>query len=109
MRGHWSGDTTNEYHQAVVRAATDMLKAGCRRRDLIAPIDARGLAAQSQAVVADFKLSMDRDDLVLRRLATIISSALFKRQVERIAIPNQRRFTNETEAIEWLLSMADQT
>ena len=107
MRGHWTTDTIDAYKKAVLGSVAEMLAAGSRRGPLIALVDARDLSAQSQGAVADFKASMDRDGLVPRRLATLVSSALFKRQVERIAIPNQRLFADEAEALDWLLSDED--
>lgn len=104
MHGHWTTDTVDRYKKAIMIAVTGMLSAGCRRGNLLALVNASDLNAQSQGVVAEFKASMDRDGLVPRRLATVLSSALFKRQVERIAIPNQRLFVDEAEALDWLLS-----
>ena len=104
MCGHWTSDVVDDYQKAVVSAVTGMLSAGSRRGGLLALVDARELSAQSQDVVADFKATMDRGGLVPRRLATLLSSALLKRQVERIAVPNQRLFSDEDEALAWLLS-----
>ncbi|QBM76582.1 hypothetical protein E2E30_12975 [Sphingomonas sp. AAP5] len=104
MRGHWTLDTVEAYKKAVLSAVSGMLAAGCRRGDVLAFVDARDLSAQSQDAVADYKASMDRDGLLPRRLATLVSSALFKRQVERIAIPNQRLFSDEASALAWLTS-----
>ena len=104
MRGHWTSETVECYKKAVMTAASGMLAMGCRRGEILALVDARELSAQSQDAVADYKASMDRDGLVPRRLATIVSSALLKRQVERIAIANQRLFTDEREAMAWLFS-----
>ncbi|MGY2736978.1 hypothetical protein [Sphingomonas sp. UYP23] len=104
MRGHWTAETVDCYEQAVVAAVTEMLSAGCRHGNLLALVDARDLSAQSQDVIAEFKASMHREEMLPRRLATVLSSALFKRQVERIAIPNQRLFVEESEALRWLLS-----
>ncbi|WP_174284824.1 hypothetical protein [Sphingomonas bacterium] len=107
MRGHWTTETVNAYRKAVIAAVSGMLAAGTQRGDLLTLVDARDLNAQSQTVVADYKASMDRDGLVPRRLATLVSSALLKRQVDRIAIPNQRVFTEKTEAMAWLFAPAD--
>lgn len=108
MQGHWTTETVEAYKKAVQSAVSGLLMAGCRRGKVLAMVDARELSAQSKGVVAEFKSSMDREGLVPRRLATLLSSALFKRQVERIAIPNQRLFADETEALAWLLSAEDE-
>ena len=104
MRGHWTSEIVNAYKKAVLRAAADLLAAGSRQGEVLALVDARDLSAQSQNVVAEFKANMDREGLLPRRLATVTSSILFRRQVERIAIPNQRLFNDEDEALAWLMS-----
>ncbi|WP_010219475.1 hypothetical protein [Sphingomonas sp. PAMC 26621] len=109
MRGHWMTETVDRYEQAVGVAAAGMLSAGCRRGSLIALVDARELNAQSQNVIVEFKARMHREGLLPRRLATVLSSTLFKRQVERIAIPNQRLFVDESDALSWLLSEEAET
>lgn len=104
MRGHWTLDTVEAYKKGVLSAVSGMLAAGCQRGEVLAFVDARDLSAQSQDAVADYKASMDRVGLLPKRLATLVSSVLFKRQVERIAIPNQRLFSDEAAALTWLTS-----
>ena len=104
MRGHWDIETVRSYKAAVLAAVGKMRTAGCTPGELVALVDIRDAGAQSQEVIAAYKDDLQGPDLVPRRLATLVTSALFKRQVERIAIPNQRLFTDEVEALNWLLS-----
>ena len=105
LRGHWDIETVELYKAAVAKATADMYAAGCEPGSLIALVDARAGGAQSQDVIAYYQQHLGPGSgLSPRRLATLVSSALFKRQIERIAIPNQRLFTDEGAAWEWLLS-----
>ena len=104
MRGHWSLGTIADYRAAVGAAVTALRAKGCKGRDIAALVDARELTAQSQDAIADYRQSMIREEFLPRKLATVLSSALFKRQVERIDIPNQRIFTDPGEALSWLLA-----
>lgn len=104
MRGHWDVATVALYETALRKAVQEMLAKGCPHGDMLALVDLREVKAQSQDVIAAYKERLDRADLAPRRLATLVSSALFKMQVQRIAIPNQRLFTSEDDAVEWLLS-----
>lgn len=104
MRGHWMAETVQEYRVAVARAVATLIENGCKRERIVALVDAREVSAQSQDVIEEYQKGMVRDGRVPRRLATLLSSALFKRQVERIAMPNQRIFSHEHEALAWLLS-----
>ncbi|WP_374942064.1 hypothetical protein [Sphingomonas sp.] len=104
MRGHWDLATVTLYREALVRAVAAMRAAGCKPGTVCALVDARDGGAQSQEVVASFRDNLRGGDLAPRRLATLVSSALFRRQIERIAIPNQRLFTDEHDALAWLLS-----
>ncbi len=104
LRGHWDLDTVALYKQAVADAVARLYAGGCARGSIVAFVDARDVAAQAQDVIASYKENLGNSDLAPRRLATLLSSALFKRQVERIAIPNQRLFTDECEAMAWLLA-----
>lgn len=109
MRSHWTIETVDRYEQSVIVAVSEMFSAGCRNGNFLALVDACDLSAQSQNVVAEFKARMHREGLLPRRLATVLSSTLFKRHVERIAIPNQRLFVEESEALSWLLSEEAET
>lgn len=104
MRGHWMTEPVERYEQAVGVAVAGMLSAGCLRGNLLALVDARKLNTQSQNVIAEFKARMHREGLLPRCLATVLSSTLSKRPVERIAILNQRLFVDESDALSWLLS-----
>ncbi len=104
MRGHWTLGTIDAYEQALMVAGAAMRDAGVRREDFLALVDARDGGPQSQEVVTQYRERLGRKEMLPRRLATLVSSALLKRQVDRIAIPNQRLFTDEAEAIAWLLS-----
>ncbi len=104
MRGHWSLGTVRVYKQDILAAVGKLRSAGCAAGEIVALVDIRDGGAQSQEVIAAYKDDLAGPDLVPRRLATLVSSALFRRQVERIAIPNQRFFTDGTEALAWLMS-----
>ena len=104
MRGHWTVDTVREYKDALIPTIERMLAAGCVRANMIALVDTREGGVQAQEVIAEYQKQLGESGLAPRRLATLVSSALFKRQVERIAILNQRLFTDEAEALAWLLA-----
>ena len=104
MRGHWPLDAISAYKRALIEAWATLHAAGCRRDKLVALVDAREGGPQSQDVVAQFRERMGREEFLPRRLATVVTSALLKRQVDRIGLPNQRLFTDEDEALAWLLS-----
>ena len=104
LRGHWTVDTVDRYRTAMITAARALIAADCPREDIIALVDTREQGAQSQDVVARFKQMLGGDGFAPRRLATLVTSALFRRQVERIGVANQRLFTDEAEALAWLLS-----
>ena len=107
MRGHWDVETVRAYKRDILVAVDRLRSAGCAADRIIALVDIRDGGAQSQEVIAAYKDDLSEPDLMPRRLATLVSSALFRRQVERIAIPNQRLFTDEAEALAWLMSPDD--
>ena len=107
--GHWELATVSAYKTELLASVKQMHDAGCEPGEMVALFDAREGGPQSQEVVAHFRDELGGAELVPRRLATLVSSALFKRQVERIAIPNQRVFADEAEALAWLLSPANAT
>lgn len=104
LRGHWDLDTVARYKGVLGGAIARMVASGVRLERIVALVDARAVAAQGQDVVAFYKRHLGSAELTPRRLATLLSSALFKRQVERIAIPNQRIFGDEGDAMAWLLA-----
>jgi hypothetical protein len=104
MREQWTIETVAAYKAALLPEVDRLLASGCARGNMVALVDARHGGAQSQDVIAEYQRQLGGSDLAPRRLATLVSSALFKRQIERIAIPNQRLFTDEDEALAWLLS-----
>lgn len=107
LRGLWNADDVRRYRSLLARMSEQLRAAGCPRGNTIVLVDARALGPQSQDMVAHYKASMGGDDMAVRRLATIVTSALFRRQVERIAIANQRVFNDESGALAWLLSSED--
>ena len=105
MRGFWDEATIAAYDKGVRSAgAALMAQTGCAVGDLIALIDARDLGAQSQNLLTEFKSRFEPQERRPKRTATLVSSALLKRQVERISPPHQRVFEDEREAMAWLLS-----
>ena len=104
MRGLWTVDTVADYHRALDKTVAALLASGVPHREMVALVDARGLTAQTQDAVNSFRERFGDNRLAPRRLATLVSSALFKRQAERIGMGNQRMFTDEAEALAWLLS-----
>ena len=108
LQGMWTVETVEAYRQAVIEAGTKMATLGCPVDEILALVDARAGGPQSQEVVAAWRDRIEAHGLAApRRLASVVSSALLKRQVERIAVPNQRLFTEEAEALAWLLSPVD--
>ena len=106
MRGLWTVDTVDRYHHALDKSVGDLLASGIPHGDMVALVDARELTAQTQDAVNSFRERFSDNRLAPRRLATLVSSALFKRQAERIGVANQRMFTDEAEALAWVLSDA---
>jgi len=102
MRGFWDAAAIEAYDVEIRKAAQQMSAAGCRPGDLVALVDTRELSTQSQDLLAVYKEQFGGADRQPRRLATIVSSALLKRQVERLAMPNQRLFQDEQAAMRWL-------
>lgn len=94
------------YDAKITRVASGMVASGCSLRDMVALTDVRDLSAQSQNLVAAYNKRFAAPERQPRRCATIVTSALFKRQVERIARPNQRIFGDEDEAMRWLFDPA---
>lgn len=76
---------------------------GCKLGSIVSLTDARQRGAQSQDVVAAFQQQLG-GKLTPKRQAILVSSVLFERQIQRIDIPNQRMFTDEDQAMVWLLS-----
>ena len=105
LRGNWDVETIREYKEAVTGAVAALYEAGKKPGQLVALVDTREAGAQSQEVIAAYQKELGSGSgLAPRKLATLVSSHLLKRQVERIAMPNQRLFTEERDALTWLLS-----
>lgn len=103
MRGFWDEATVAAYDKELKIAGAKLVaEAGCARSDLFALTDARDLSAQSQEMLLNYKGRFDAPERQPKRGATIVSSALLKRQAERIAGPNQRIFEDERAAMDWL-------
>lgn len=102
VRGFWETATLASYDTEVTKAAERMYAGGCRREEILVLFDARDASTQTQDLIASFKERFAAPDRQPRRIATLLSSALFKRQVERIAVPNQQIFDDETDALTWL-------
>lgn len=94
FRGYWDLPAVQAYKAALLRAGRQLLAAGCSRSRMVALVDARAGGAQSQDVIASYKDNFGSEDMAVRRVATLVTSALFKRQVERVAIANHRLFTD---------------
>lgn len=108
LRGHWNVEVVGTYKRALLTAIDDMLAKGCKPGTFLALVDIReGSVAQSQEVITLYKDELAHGELAPRKLATLVTSALFKRQVQRIAIPNQRLFTEENDAMAWLFTPED--
>ena len=107
LMGHWEVADVLEYKAALGDAVQRMRAEGCLPGSISALVDTRDGGVQSQDVVAAWQKELGSTTPAPRRLATIVSSALLRRQVDRIAIANQRLFDNENEAMAWLLSSED--
>lgn len=104
MRGHWTVATVADYKRALIAVVGPLHAQVGAAPPIRALVDLRESGPQSQDVVAAYSGALGGSDLAPGLLATLISSALLKRQAERIAVPNQRYFTDEAEALTWLLS-----
>lgn len=102
MLGLWMIDTVEDYRRAVVRAAAGMAAAGYAQDDIPVLVDARHGNVMQQDGLPAYRDRTNADNLVPKRLATSVSSALLERQVERIAAPNRRLFAAEGEVSAWL-------
>lgn len=107
MRGLWTDAIVEAYDKAISATADRMAAAGCPRHELLALVDARAAGAQTGGLITAYRERFGVPTRQPRRLATLVSSALLKRQVERIAIPNQRIFDDEADAMAWLISPGD--
>ncbi len=107
LMGHWEVADVLTYKAALGEAVQGMRAQKCPPGSIAALVDTREGGVQSQDVVAAWQKELGSMTPAPRRLATIVSSALLRRQVDRIAIANQRLFDNEDEAMEWLLSSED--
>ena len=104
MGGHWAVETAAANKAALLPAIDRLIANGCASGYSPALVDRREGEDQSQDVIAEYQRQLESGDLAPRRNATPVWNARFKRQIERIAIPNQRLFTEDNEALAWLLS-----
>ena len=104
LRGFWDIATMDAYDAELRRVGGELTAAGHRREELIALVDARALSVQSQDLISTYKDRFGGAERHGRRVATLASSVLFKKQAERIAFPNQRIYMDEEEALAWLMS-----
>lgn len=99
MRGFWTPATVVAYDAEARRAGARMIAAGVPRHEILALVDIRELVVQAQDQIALYKQLQGAADRQPGRIATILSSALLRRQVERVDLPNRRIFTDEPEAL----------
>lgn len=104
LRGNWDHSTIEAYDLKLREASHAMTLAGCPRHEILALVDAREAVAQSQQVITSYKDRFGLPDRQPKRIATVLSSTLFKFQVRRISLPNQKIFEDKNAAIQWLLS-----
>ncbi len=102
VRGLWTIATVQRYQEAILNACDKMHRRGCISSEMLVLIDARALNAQPQNVVTAYDEMMADDRFTVRRVATIVSSALFKMQAERLARSSERTFKDDDSALEWL-------
>lgn len=105
--GHWEVAEVSRYKAALGETVQRMRAEGCSPGSICALVDTREGGVQSQDVVTAWQEELGSSAFAPSRLATIVSSALLKRQVGRIAIANQRVFDNEDDAMAWLQSSED--
>ena len=105
MSGLWEVATVEAYREAVIAAGERLIASGCKADQILALVDVREGGPQSQEVVAAYRERVEAHGLAApKRLATVVASALLKRQIERIGVSNQRVFTDERAALDWLLA-----
>ena len=102
--GYWDLAVVEAYKTALGRAIANIHARGTKSGEVVAMVDARKLGPQSQEVTEAYKKSFADPALKPRRLATLLSSALFKMQVQRLAVADQRIFEDEEEALAWLFA-----
>ena len=106
IRGYWDETIVNAYDDKIREAGALMVSAGCPRNRILTLVDARGANVQSQELLEEYRKRFNQAYRQPERSATVVSSVLFKLQVERVALPNQRIFQDLDGALEWLLTDA---
>lgn len=108
FRGHWTVATTDSYAAARKVALADMAARGCQSGDLLILLDRREQGPQGQDVVARLQDIAAENNRHARRIAVLVSSALHKRQIDRINSDGQAHlFDSEPEALAWLMGATD--
>jgi hypothetical protein len=103
FHGHWDLDTVDEYIMAREMAFSAMAAEGCPVRELLVLIDCSEQSAQSQDVVTKLQSMAMENKQRPRRFAVVVTSALYRRQLGRIAVPGVAEvFTSPEEALDWL-------
>ena len=103
LDGRWTPETVEAYRVARAEVMRVLQRAGVALADLRVFVDARSLSAQSLEAVAAFGSMVAPSDLQPGRSALVLTSALVKLQIKRIAMPGQRLFSDEQKARAWLV------
>lgn len=105
LGGYWTLEELERF-DAARRVA--LQRSGWASGDYVCLVDLRGHEVQSQEVVARAQACFTAEDIVPRRLATVIPRMLAKMQVSRV-LKNQKEwyFNDVEEATAWLLSPWD--
>lgn len=104
LRGNWELQTVRDYKAALKGFLDEIYSDNRPRGNALVLVDTREGGAQSQEVIAYYQQELGGGSFTPRRLATVVTSVLFKRQIERIGAENQQLFTDERAALYWLLS-----
>lgn len=100
--GHWTPQVVTAYEQDRRAVALNLAKQGFAANDVLLLVDARAQGPQSPEVVAGLARLMQDAALKPRRTAVLASSALRRRQADRIA-SNGQVFASEDDAVDWLM------
>jgi hypothetical protein len=105
LNGLWNLEVLEQYERDMKTALASL---GCKPGEHLILADFRNHAVQSKDVVARVQAMFDTPLLASRRTALIVSGALAKMQQSRIIKRDDERiFSSEEEAIQWLISPAD--
>lgn len=101
--GQWTLETVDRYRVARVEAFRSAAAAGVPGSDLLLLVDRVSQPVQTQAVVDELGKVVADNQLLARKTAVVVTSALHARQIRRTGTSDSLRvFADEAEARAWL-------